>query len=156
MNIFETETITRGPGATRKFASKFAANLAEGDIVALIGELGAGKTCFAQGLGWGLGIDRNVYLASPSFTLVKEYSGRVRIYHMDLYRLNSLDEILTLGYEEYIGGDGVVIIEWADKIADFLRGRAADIRRLIPERSHVVNIDIVNENQRRIKIRTGY
>lgn len=111
-----------------------------GDVVALIGRLGSGKTTLTQGLARGLGVKKRNYVTSPSFTLIKEYKGRIPIYHIDLYRIDNIKEIFNLGYEEYFYGEGVTIIEWAEKI-----------RRLLPEEVLVINLETVDENRRRIE-----
>lgn len=91
-----------------------------GDVFLLTGDLGAGKTCLTQGILWGLGGDE--YARSPTFVLICEYPARLTLYHMDLYRLDSFDEVVDLGLEEYIFGDGVCVVEWADKAFDAFPG----------------------------------
>ncbi len=137
----QMEQITRSPEETQALGEKIGRKLREGDVVALIGELGAGKTCLTQGLGLGLGVDPNLYLTSPSFTLIKEYRGRLRVYHIDLYRLNSIKEVYELGFEEYFYGSGVTIVEWADRI-----------ETLLPPEHVRIEIEVVSENERRIKL----
>ena len=88
--------------------------LINGDILALIGDLGGGKTWFTKGVAIGLEIDPN-YIVSPTFTLVNEYRGKSHIFHIDLYRLNNKTEILALDLEDYFSMEGIVIIEWADR-----------------------------------------
>jgi tRNA threonylcarbamoyladenosine biosynthesis protein TsaE len=90
--------------------------LLRGDVIALVGELGTGKTQFIKGLAAGVGIGSLTYVSSPSFTLINEYTGRIPFYHIDLFRLNAEKEAEELGLEEYLNGDGVTAIEWADKI----------------------------------------
>jgi len=85
-----------------------------GDFIALTGPLGAGKTCFARGVLKGAGVPG--YPASPSFTIVFEYEGRIPVYHMDVYRLHDPSELLHIGYDEYFYGDGACIVEWADQV----------------------------------------
>ena len=92
----------------------------EGDVFALTGERGSGKTCFTGGLARGLGVGEEYAITRPTFTLINEYPGRCRLYHFDLYRLNHSSELEDLGYEEYVSGEGVVVIEWAEKIAEVL------------------------------------
>jgi tRNA threonylcarbamoyladenosine biosynthesis protein TsaE len=96
-----------------------AANLRRGDVLALCGDLGAGKTHFVKGVAAALGADAAV--TSPTFTLIHEYlGGRLPLYHFDFYRLEDEDEALKIGLDEYLDGDGVCIIEWADKFPDLL------------------------------------
>lgn len=147
MNISEPQLITGSPEETRKFAEKFALeNIASGGIIALRGDLGAGKTCFAQGLAWGLGVDRGTYLSSPTFTIVKEYAGRMAVFHIDLYRLKSPEEALDAGIGEYLSEKGAVIIEWPEKIEELLRGGNI----------FTADIEAVSSHERRIRIHTGY
>jgi tRNA threonylcarbamoyladenosine biosynthesis protein TsaE len=84
-----------------------------GDVVLLEGELGAGKTAFTQGIGLGLGVAATIN--SPTFTILKEYEGRLPLYHFDLYRLDEPDELYELGFEDYFHGDGVCVVEWAER-----------------------------------------
>lgn len=116
-------------------------NAAEGDIFALSGELGAGKTCFTCGLARGIGVDEEYAIASPTFTLINEYPGRCRFYHFDVYRLNQIDELIDLGYDEYISAKGVIAIEWAEKI-----------RSALPDDTIRVDFAYVDENKRIISI----
>lgn len=101
-----------------ELGKKMGEGLKAGDVVALVGDLGAGKTTFMQGLAQGL--DVKGYVKSPSFTIVNKYKGRLTVYHLDLYRLGDVNEIHELGIEEYLYGDGVCIIEWAEKAYSFL------------------------------------
>jgi tRNA threonylcarbamoyladenosine biosynthesis protein TsaE len=87
-----------------------------GDFIALIGELGAGKTHFTQGFAWGLGVTLDVCVSSPSYTLMNEYRGRIPLYHFDLYRLGGDADIRELGFDEYFYGQGVCVVEWADRL----------------------------------------
>ena len=106
------------PEATRATGERLARILRPGDVVALYGELGAGKTCFIQGLARGMGVRSEV--TSPTFIFVNEYQGRLPIYHVDLYRTEDLQEIVDLGIEEYLYGDGITVVEWAEKIEHLL------------------------------------
>ena len=104
---------------TRQFGEALARELKAGDILALVGDLGTGKTTLTKYIARELGIMQAI--TSPTFTIICEYTdGRLPLYHFDVYRLNSADEMLELGYEEYFFGDGVCIIEWADKIEELL------------------------------------
>ncbi|CEQ25246.1 P-loop ATPases [[Clostridium] sordellii] len=87
-------------------------------VICLIGDLGAGKTTMTQSLAKALEVDD--YITSPTFTIVNEYEGRIPLYHFDVYRIGSSDEMYDIGFDEYIGGDGVCIIEWANLIEDIL------------------------------------
>jgi len=115
--------------------------LQPGDVVALTGELGAGKTHFIKGLASGVGVKKSRYLSSPSFTLVNEYPGRVCFYHIDLYRLETEKEAADLGLEEYVQGGGITVIEWADRIPS-----------LLPDEILWIKIEYAGENSRRIEI----
>ncbi len=108
--------ISRSSEETFAIASEFAATLEPGDVLALIGELGAGKTRFVQGLAYGLGVPDRTYVRSPSFVLMNEYSGgRMPIYHFDFYRLDDPGALADLGLDEYFFGEGVTVVEWADR-----------------------------------------
>ncbi|MFQ5731508.1 MAG: tRNA (adenosine(37)-N6)-threonylcarbamoyltransferase complex ATPase subunit type 1 TsaE [Planctomycetaceae bacterium] len=110
---------SRSEDETRQIGATLAAALAPGDVVALIGDLGAGKTRLVQAVAEALGVDR-ADVTSPTFVLIQEYDGRIPLYHFDTYRLNDLDEFLELGAEELFEGDGVCLVEWADRVADAL------------------------------------
>jgi tRNA threonylcarbamoyladenosine biosynthesis protein TsaE len=113
------ETITsHNAEETRQWGELLAKSLKPGDIVALVGELGAGKTVLAQGILKGLGVEETVQ--SPSFIMAREYIGRLPTVHIDLYRLHGSDEFLALGFEEYLNGHYIAIIEWAEKALDVL------------------------------------
>jgi tRNA threonylcarbamoyladenosine biosynthesis protein TsaE len=86
-----------------------------GDIITLEGDLGAGKTTLTQSIGQGLGVPADCYITSPTFSLLHEYPGRLTLYHMDLYRLG-VDEIIDLGFEEYLYGEGLTVVEWPDRL----------------------------------------
>jgi tRNA threonylcarbamoyladenosine biosynthesis protein TsaE len=113
---FKTET----PEETQALGEKLGKTLKQGDVIALIGDLGTGKTCLTQGIARGVGIAPNEIVSSPSYILINEYSGTVPIYHIDLYRLENSEEIAELGLSEYVEGDGICIIEWAERMADAL------------------------------------
>jgi tRNA threonylcarbamoyladenosine biosynthesis protein TsaE len=106
------------PAETQAIGEELGARLRPGAVVACTGELGAGKTCFLQGLARGLGVTDAV--TSPTFVLVNQYRGRLPIYHLDAYRTGSLTELVDLGVEEMLHGDGVTVIEWADKLLPLL------------------------------------
>lgn len=111
-----TETVrmmSHSPAETIAIGCGLGKLLEPGDIVCLSGGLGAGKTCFARGVAMGLGADE-ARVSSPTFVLAQEYRGRIPMYHLDLYRLTSAEEVEDAGLAEYIGGDGVAVIEWPD------------------------------------------
>jgi tRNA threonylcarbamoyladenosine biosynthesis protein TsaE len=110
--------ISHSEEQTRRLGAKMAPFLNPGDVLALTGNLGSGKTRWAQGVCEGLGV--TAVVNSPTFTLVNEYQGRLPVYHIDLYRLGSAAEALTFGLEDYLYNDGVSVIEWADQAIDFL------------------------------------
>jgi len=113
-----TELQSASPEETERAGETLAARLRPGSVVALVGDLGAGKTCFIRGLARGLGV--NQIVSSPTFVLVNQYQGRLPVFHVDAYRTESLAELLDLGLDEYIGGDGVTVVEWADKLPALL------------------------------------
>jgi tRNA threonylcarbamoyladenosine biosynthesis protein TsaE len=135
------ESLTsRSPDETQAAGARLAASLGPGDVVALTGELGAGKTCFTQGLARALGVTGRA--VSPTFVLVNEYRGRLPVHHVDAYRTTSLTELLDLGLDELFSGDGVTIVEWADKLVP-----------LLPPHAVHVHIEGVGDEPRRITIR---
>lgn len=111
---------SRSPAETRALAARLGARLVPGDVVALRGELGSGKTEFVHGLAQGLEVPPQVPVASPSFTLVHVYPGRLTLVHIDLYRLEKLPPELLPDLEEYLAGPQAVVIEWAERLADLL------------------------------------
>ncbi len=110
--------ISNSPAETEKIAYDVASNLKPGDVICLGGDLGAGKTAFAKGLIKSLGVVDHV--TSPTFTIVNEYDGKWPVYHFDVYRINDVEEMFEIGFEEYVYGDGISIIEWADNIKEIL------------------------------------
>lgn len=110
--------ITDSPSATRAVAAEFAKTLSPGSVVCMYGDLGAGKTAFAQGMAEGLGIDEPV--TSPTFTIINEYEGTLPLYHFDVYRIGDSAGMAETGFDEYIDGDGICVIEWAELIEDIL------------------------------------
>jgi len=117
---------TSSPEETDAAGQRLGAALGPGDVVALSGELGAGKTVFVQGVVRALGVTTGA--TSPTFVLVNEYRGRLPVHHVDAYRTSSLAELLDLGLEEMMDGDGVTIIEWAERLEPVLPLRAVRVR----------------------------
>ncbi|MHC4982155.1 MAG: tRNA (adenosine(37)-N6)-threonylcarbamoyltransferase complex ATPase subunit type 1 TsaE [Planctomycetota bacterium] len=133
---------TRGPRATAALGRRFARRLRVGDCVALAGPLGAGKTVLIRGIATGLGLGDERLVASPTFVLVREYAGRLPIYHVDLYRTTDPPgELAGLGLEEMLA-EGVVLIEWADRAADAL-----------PQPRWWIDIEITGEKRRKFTVR---
>lgn len=111
----------------------------ESGVICLEGDLGAGKTTLTQFIARGLEIDKNEYVTSPSFAILHEYKGRIPLYHMDLYRLGSGDELIELGFEDFFYGDGLCVIEWSSRGED-----------LIPEDNLKITIKTIDENKREL------
>ena len=112
------ELTTSTPEATEALGEALGRAVSGGELIGLTGELGAGKTCFVQGLVRGLGA--TVRATSPTFVLVNQYKGRVAVHHVDAYRTDSMTELMDLGLLDLMGGDGVTVIEWADKLIPLL------------------------------------
>ncbi|MDO8140882.1 MAG: tRNA (adenosine(37)-N6)-threonylcarbamoyltransferase complex ATPase subunit type 1 TsaE [Candidatus Brocadiales bacterium] len=129
---------------TIRFGERLGKLLAPGHVVALVGELGAGKTTMVKGIVRGLGVIDKRAVKSPTFALVHRYEGRIPIYHFDAYRLGSNQEMLAIGSDEMVYGNGVSIIEWADKVPECL-----------PEEYLKITLIAVSENERTIEMR-GY
>ncbi len=126
---------TGSPEETQQLGLGLAQHFEGGEVLLLSGTLGAGKTCLTQGLAWGLGVQEHA--RSPTFVLASEYEGRLTLYHLDLYRLDDLMEIDDLGLDEYIFGQGVCVIEWAEK------GRG-----VLPDDGLTIRIEVKGENDR--------
>jgi tRNA threonylcarbamoyladenosine biosynthesis protein TsaE len=133
--------VSRSDQETILIGQEIGSLLAEGDVIALVGELGSGKTWLAKGIAQGLGVSPATVVASPSFALVNEYQGRVTLFHMDVYRLETLSELLSAGLEEYLHADGVVVLEWANRWPEIL-----------PEHTITVEFLIVDDHSRKITL----
>jgi len=118
--------VTTSPEETRTFAARLAAVAEPGDVVCLWGDLGAGKTVFAKGFGAGLGVGDTIL--SPSFVLMGEYAGRLPLFHIDLYRLGTANEVIDGGLLDDRQAAGVVLIEWPDRLGDALPPDRLDVR----------------------------
>jgi tRNA threonylcarbamoyladenosine biosynthesis protein TsaE len=138
--ITSQQVETRSVTETLEFGGRLARELQQGDIIALSGELGAGKTALVKGIARGLGI--TVEVTSPTFTLIHEYSGgRLPLFHVDLYRLDNISQALAVGIEDYLNGPGVTVIEWAERIAP-----------LLPPHTIRIRMESVDETTRRIEV----
>jgi tRNA threonylcarbamoyladenosine biosynthesis protein TsaE len=125
---FTWAILTKSPGETRRVGQEFGRLLEPGDVVALIGGLGSGKTLFTQGLARGLQVPEGYYITSPTFVLVNEYPGRIPFYHLDLYRLEGPADFADLGLEEMLHGDGVAAIEWAERLGEDMPQERLELR----------------------------
>jgi tRNA threonylcarbamoyladenosine biosynthesis protein TsaE len=118
--LAERDTLTlssESPEQTYQLGRQLGQLLAAGDVVGLMGDLGAGKTLFTRGVGDGMGVDPRFRVASPTFTLINEHPGPLRLIHVDLYRLDDLDEMFEIGLFDYLGGDGACLVEWFERLA---------------------------------------
>lgn len=131
--------ITDSSEQTIEEGKKFALSLKPNDVIAFSGTLGAGKTVFTKGIALGLGIEENI--TSPTFTIIQEYSGRLPLFHMDLYRLESVEDFEMIGGEDYFFRGGVTVLEWSEKAASIL-----------PRNHYKINIDVIEEAKRKITI----
>lgn len=137
---------THSPEETWALATELAAELNGGTVMALHGNLGAGKTCFIQGFAVALGIDEPVN--SPTYTIIGEYEGRLPFHHLDLYRLSGPDEVLGLGLEEYLENDGITAIEWAERAEGLLPDDLLHIEITAEEGTDNRTFRIFRENER--------
>lgn len=130
--------ITEGPEETRAYGYILARSLHAGDVVLLDGDLGAGKSELTRGIAKGLGVAETV--TSPTFTILNVYeSGKIPLYHFDWYRLQDTDELYDMGMDEYLGGDGIAVVEWPERCED-----------AIPDKHLTVRINTIDENTREI------
>ncbi|MBU0507803.1 tRNA (adenosine(37)-N6)-threonylcarbamoyltransferase complex ATPase subunit type 1 TsaE [bacterium] len=136
----ETEILTYSPAETLLWAADFARTLESRAVVALYGELGAGKTVIAKGIGRGLSVREEII--SPTFNYVLEYAGRVKLFHADLYRIEDATVFRAMGLEEYFERDGVLVIEWAEKV-----------RELLPPETIEITIESEGDTRRRITVK---
>ena len=132
--------ISESVDETISFGRKMGKVLKQGDVVALSGELGSGKTWFAKGIASALEIPPEV-VTSPSFTLVNEYEGKFKLFHIDAYRLKDRADFFSAGLDEYLYRDGIAVLEWADRWPEIL-----------PESAITVRLEILSENRRKIII----
>jgi tRNA threonylcarbamoyladenosine biosynthesis protein TsaE len=112
-----------------------------GDVFLLVGDLGSGKTCLTQGVAWGLGIQE--YALSPSFVIIRELKGRLPLYHIDLYRLDRIEESMDLGLDDYLYGRGICVVEWAEKALSIL-----------PQENLLIKIDYLADTERSLHLQS--
>jgi tRNA threonylcarbamoyladenosine biosynthesis protein TsaE len=133
--------ISNSASETEQFGRKFAEKVKKGDVLALTGDLGSGKTHFVKGVAAGL--TSNVEVTSPTFTLIHEYrAGRLPIYHFDFFRIENSESAKRLGLDEYLFGDGISIVEWADKFAE-----------LIPQGATWIHFETTSDTQRTLTLK---
>jgi len=131
--------VSRSSEQTQHLGIRLGELAQSGDVFLLTGNLGSGKTCLTQGIAWGLGVKE--YAFSPSFVIIREYHGRLTLYHIDFYRLDRLEEIADLGLDEYLYGKGVCAVEWADK------GIA-----VLPDEHLLINLSYVSDTERAVSL----
>jgi tRNA threonylcarbamoyladenosine biosynthesis protein TsaE len=136
--------VSRSPQDTMRFGTLLGKCLTEGLVIALSGELGSGKTCLAQGIARGLRVPEHLYVTSPSYVIVNEYPGSLRLLHIDLYRIQNTAELDDIGFDEMLNSDDVKVVEWADK---------AD--GVLPEERLFISISIVDDQTRELHIRAS-
>ena len=134
--------ITHSPEHTQKLGIGIGKLARPGDVFLLIGELGTGKTCLTQGIAWGLDIKE--YALSPSFVIMRELYGRLPLYHIDLYRLDDIEEVAELGLDDYLYGNGVCVVEWAEKGLS-----------IMPPEHLLVEIYHLSETERNFELKPG-
>lgn len=130
---------SRSPEQTQHLGASLGKLAEAGDVFLLCGDLGSGKTCLTQGIAWSLNVKE--YAFSPSFVLVREYYGRLPLYHVDLYRLDRIEEIAELGLDEYLYGDGVCVVEWAEKGLS-----------LLPQENLLIKLSYVSQTERSLSM----
>jgi tRNA threonylcarbamoyladenosine biosynthesis protein TsaE len=140
-HLFTLTVVTASVEETRRVGKAVGEKIACGMVVALTGGLGSGKTTFVQGLAIGLQVSPEYYITSPTFTLINEYPGRCRLYHVDLYRIAEAEEIEEIGLSEILRGNGVAAIEWAERIENDL-----------PQHHLHVFFDDTNEDSRKLRL----
>ncbi len=133
------ELISHSPEETQRLGVHIGELALPGDIFLLVGNLGTGKTCLTQGIAWGLGIKE--YAVSPSFVLVRELYGRLPLYHIDLYRLDHIEESMELGLDDYLYGQGVCVVEWAEKAL-----------RIMPAEHLLIRISYISDTERNFRV----
>jgi len=129
--------VTESPEETQRLGNRLGKLAQVGDVFLLVGGLGTGKTCLTQGIAWGLGIEG--YATSPSFVVINQYQGRLPLYHIDLYRLDRLEEVIELGLDDYLYGRGVCVVEWAEKALD-----------MFPEEHLLVEMSYLSDTSRNL------
>lgn len=133
------KVISNSPDETEKIGEKLASRLKIGDLIALYGDIGSGKTCFVKGLARGLEVKQSV--KSPSYSIINEYSGKYPVFHIDFYRLENNADFESTGWLDYFDYNGIIIIEWASRV-----------KKLLPKRRFDVYFDILGNETRQLEI----
>lgn len=133
------EIVSKSVEDTEKAGAAFAKHLSPGAVVAMYGDLGAGKTAFVRGMA--LGLNSKSRVTSPTFTIVNEYDGDTELFHFDMYRLKSADELFDIGWEDYLARGGICVVEWSENVKDAFDGSEI-----------TVTIDKISDQQRKISI----
>ena len=136
MSDYKVEFTSKSVRETRQLSHKLGTLIDQPLVIALIGDLGSGKTAFVQGLARGLGVPDDYYITSPTFTLINEYPGRCSLVHVDLYRLEKIDDLEDIGLDEMLHGRSVIAIEWADKLLGGLLANHLTVRMNITDRDN--------------------
>ena len=136
----ELDLVTHRPEETQEFGRRLGEVSRPGDVLLLTGDLGSGKTCLTQGIAWGLGIKEHAL--SPTFVIMRELRGRLPLYHVDLYRLDRLEETRDLGLDDYFYGNGICVVEWAEKAMS-----------LMPLDHLRIAIEYVSDTERRLRLK---
>ena len=132
--------LTKSAEETVEFGKVLSRELEAGDVVALYGDLGSGKTTLVRGIARGLGVAEECEITSPTFVLMNVYPGRLKVYHFDVYRLSGAADLYDLGFEEYFFGKGISIVEWAEKVEE-----------LVPDKAVKLFLSTIDENTREIR-----
>ena len=140
MKLSHLDLISHSPEQTQKIGARIGELALPGDIFLLVGRLGTGKTCLTQGIAWGLNIKE--YALSPSFVIIRELYGRLPLYHIDLFRLDNIEEIEGLGLDDYLYGKGVCVVEWAEKGLS-----------LLPTEHLLIQIDYLSDTGRSLQFK---
>jgi len=136
----EIEITTHSPEETQKIGTRIGELVQPSDVILLVGELGSGKTCLTQGIAWGIGIKE--YALSPTFVIMREMHGRLPLYHVDLYRLDRIEETGDLGLDDYFYGQGICVVEWAEKAM-----------ALMPPDHLLIELTYISDTERRMRLK---
>ncbi len=134
------ELVSRSPEETQKVGEALGKHASSGDVILLVGDLGSGKTCLTQGIARGLGVKETA--RSPTFVLVSQYRGRLPLYHADLYRVDNVDEVWDLGLDDYLFGEGVTVVEWAEKASE-----------VVPSEHLLIKMEYLGDMERRLTLK---